>query len=163
MYWGDENFRTMTKLGKRMRGRRMQYWKGKKGRVFKNSKLPSPHPAITLGTFVAHWMLTLRSIWIVTFLRKTWANVQCAKVAQIRVGSARRLCLGTWGKGCQIALHNDSIFILARCNYMDVLGGKIKEWKAPNEWTKSCITSTLTDIIGSTTSWMTRWQPDHKS
>jgi hypothetical protein len=40
------------------------------------------------------------------------------------------------GKGCQIALHNDSMFSLARCNFLEVLGGEMKERKAPNETAK---------------------------
>jgi hypothetical protein len=49
----------------------------------------------------------------------------------------KRICLGARGKACQIALHNDSMFGLARCDYKDVLkGGKINDWKAPNEMAK---------------------------
>jgi hypothetical protein len=48
-----------------------------------------------------------------------------------------RICLGAGGKGCQIALYNDSMFGLARCDYKDVIGGgKMKDWKAPNEMAK---------------------------
>jgi hypothetical protein len=48
----------------------------------------------------------------------------------------KRICLGARGKGCQIALHNDSMFCLARCNFLEVLGVKMKEWKASNKTAK---------------------------
>jgi hypothetical protein len=34
--------------------------------------------------------------------------------------------------GCHISLHNDSMFGLTRCDFKDVHGGKLAEWKPPN-------------------------------
>ena len=41
-------------------------------------------------------------------------------------------CLGAGEKGCHIALHNDSMFGLARCDFSEVHGGRKKEWTVPN-------------------------------
>ena len=49
------------------------------------------------------------------------------------VGCARSICvLVKRGGGCQIALHNDSMFGLTKLDYDDLLEGKEKAWKAPS-------------------------------
>jgi hypothetical protein len=83
--------------------------------------------------------MTWRSILQATFKGIMQANVQCAAEVQPywKCGLCNKMiCLGAGGKGCQIALHNVSMFGLARCNFLEVLGGKMKEWKAPNETAK---------------------------
>ena len=44
----------------------------------------------------------------------------------------KRICLGAGGKGCHIALHNDSMFGLAKCDFSEVHRGRQKEWTVPN-------------------------------
>ncbi len=49
------------------------------------------------------------------------------------VGCARSICVSVkGGGGCQIALHNDSMFGLTKLDYDDLLEGKEKAWKAPS-------------------------------
>ncbi len=119
-------------------GGRAQYWKGEKGgastKNFKIAKfltryLPS-HLCGPLDDLEKH---IASNVWrhhagkCAVWGRSTyWKCGLCNK----------RICLGAGGKGCQIALHNNSMFSLTRCNFLEVIGGKMHEWKAPNETAK---------------------------
>ena len=46
------------------------------------------------------------------------------------------VCVGKGVGGCQIALHNDSMFGLTKVDYEDLFEGKEKAWKAPSKTEK---------------------------
>ena len=46
------------------------------------------------------------------------------------------VCVGKGVGGCQIALHNDSMFGQTKVDYEDLFEGKEKAWKAPSKTEK---------------------------
>jgi hypothetical protein len=115
-----------------------QYWKGEKGGVsIENFKIAMPSTPYSSSRLCGP----------LDDLEKHMAsNVWKPHSGKCAVGSRRtywkcwlcnkRICLKARGKGCQIALLNDSMFGLARCNFLEVLGGKMNELKASNETVK---------------------------
>ncbi len=126
MYRGDENFRTVPKLGgKRKVGVRARYWKGEKGgvsienfKIAKTSTRYSPSRLYSpLDDLEKHIASNLRR-------HHPGECAVCGRSTYWKCGLCnKRICLGAGGKGCQIALHNDSMFGLARCDFSEVLGG----------------------------------------
>ncbi len=136
MYRGDRTFRTVTKLGgKQMMGGRAQYWKGEKGGVsiknFKIAKSSTSYlPSHLYGLLDDLEKHIASNIW----KHHVGKCAVCSRSTCWKCGLCnKRICLGARGKGRQISLHNDSIFGLARCKFLEVLGGKMKEWKVPTE------------------------------
>jgi hypothetical protein len=119
-------------------GRRAQYWKGEKGRVsiknFKTAKFSTRYlPSRLCGP------LDDLEKHIASNVQRHHAGkcAVCGRSTYWKCGLCnKRICLGAGGRGCQIALHNDSMFGLARCAFLEVLGWKMKEWKASNEAAK---------------------------
>ena len=68
--------------------------------------------------------------------RKTHTGpcAMCGRATAWKCGLCDRfLCLGKVAGGCHIALHNDLMFGLARCDFSELHGGKLCNWKAPSE------------------------------
>jgi hypothetical protein len=134
VYQGDGAFRKVTKLGKRKKGG-VTYWKGEKGGVsienFKIAKSSSRYSPLRLCGPLDE-------------LEKHMARVVCRKniMGKCAVcGSSTYwkcglcnewMCIQAKGSGCHISLHNDSMFGLTRCDFKDLHGGKLAEWKLPN-------------------------------
>jgi hypothetical protein len=140
MYRGDEAFRKVTKLGRRKRedSQKKSYWKGERGGVsvenFKIAKTSTRYSPSRLCGPLDDLEKHMQSI-----VRRTHTGpcAMCGRATAWKCGLCDRfLCLGKAAGGCHIALHNDLMFGMARCDFSELHGGTLSNWKAPSEAAK---------------------------